>query len=119
MNSSATITISKLRIYAHHGLLPQERMVGNWFEVSLSVSFPCPAIDTDCIEHTLNYAQLTELIHLQMQIPSNLMEHVAGRIAGEIRRQFPQVTHGNITITKLTPPITALQCAGISVTISL
>lgn len=117
MNTPVTITLSQLRIYAHHGVLQQERTVGNWFELSISLTFPCQAVKSDNIEHTVNYAVIAEIIRKQMAVPSNLIEHVAGRISEAIMNEFPIITEGSITITKLTPPIDGIICAGASVTL--
>lgn len=117
MKTPVTISLSKLRIYAHHGVLPQERTVGNWFEVSISITVPCQAVKSDNIEHTVSYAVIADIIRRQMAVPSNLIEHVAGRISEAIRNEFPEITHESITITKLTPPIDGIICSGASVTL--
>lgn len=43
-----TITLDSLRFYAHHGVGAQERVVGNEFEVTVSVEIPrsIPTIST-------------------------------------------------------------------------
>ncbi len=117
MNPPVTITLSKLRIYAHHGVLAQERTVGNWFEVTVSVTFPCTAVESDNIDSTINYAFLAGLIRQEMAKPSNLIENVAGRIARSIHTEIPEITEGTVTVTKITPPILGIQCAGASVTL--
>ena len=39
-----------------------------------------------------------------MAVPSKLLEHVAHRIIEAVKRNFPTVTGGEITISKLRPP---------------
>ena len=62
-------------------------------------------MQTDELDGTLNYAELYALVQREMKTPSKLLEHVAGRIINAIRREFPEVTGGRITIAKQKPPI--------------
>ena len=52
-----SIHIGALRFYAHHGVLPQEQKVGNYFKVEtiLYTDFS-RALVTDELTDTLNYA---------------------------------------------------------------
>ena len=52
-----TIEITRLRLHAFHGVLEQERRVGNDFEVSVTVGYPV-VIGSDELSATLNYAEL-------------------------------------------------------------
>lgn len=105
----ATIEIDGLRVWARHGVLPQERVVGNEFEISVALDYPpaLKAVETDAVEDTLNYATLIELILNVMTEPSALIEHVAGRIKDSVLKKFPDVTSGRITVSKIAPPVSA------------
>ena len=117
MNSR--IFIAGLRMRACHGVLPQERIVGGDFEVSLSVEYDISrAMATDDVADTLSYADLSELVRREMAVPSNLLEHVAGRIAKAIIERWPQVSSVNLSITKLNPPMGA-DCDGAGVELYL
>ena len=48
--------------------------------------------------------------------PSQLVEHVAGRIANRVFADFPQVTSLDLSITKLNPPFGG-ECKGAGVEI--
>lgn len=53
-----TVEINGLRIFARHGVLPQERQVGNLFEVSAHLVYPMDrALEHDDLGGTLNYAE--------------------------------------------------------------
>ena len=41
---TTTIEVNALRVYAHHGVMPQERAVGNEFEVTVHVKYPEPLL---------------------------------------------------------------------------
>ena len=116
---SSRIFIAGLRMRACHGVLPQERIVGGDFEVSLSVEYDITrAMATDDVADTLSYADLSELVRREMAVPSNLLEHVAGRIAKAIIERWPQVQSVSLSITKLNPPMGA-DCDGAGVELHL
>lgn len=103
---SGSIHIRGLRIYAYHGVEEQETLVGNMFEVSVSLRFPCEHVmRTDRLDLTINYADIVALIKEEMQFPSKLLEHVVFRIYESITHRYIQVEGGSITILKLQPPI--------------
>ena len=109
------ILLSDLRFHAFHGVLPQERLVGGNFVVDLRVGYPlAQAMTSDQVNDTLNYASLYALVEREMQQPSSLLEHVAGRIAQAIAKTFPQALSIDITLTKQNPPMGA-DCKGAGV----
>lgn len=100
-----SVKLEKMRFYAYHGVMEQERRVGNHFEVTLEVWYPFhKALESDNLEDTLNYATLYAIVEREMAIPSQLLEYVAGRIINAIKSEIPQVTAGVISVTKLHPP---------------
>jgi len=104
--SQQTITLDSLRFYAYHGAEPQEAIVGAWYTVSISMKADATAaILNDDLNGTVNYAKVTEVIKLQMQIRSALLEHVAGRIANSILDSFPAVQSVTVTVNKEHPPV--------------
>ena len=109
------IILSDLRFHAFHGVLPQERLVGGNFVVDLRVGYPlAQAMTSDQVDDTLNYASLYALVEREMQQPSSLLEHVAGRIAQAIAKTFPQALSIDLTLTKQNPPMGA-DCKGAGV----
>ena len=115
MKSEGYIFLRNVRFYAFHGVMPQERKVGGEFLVDLSVGYPIEdAMQSDKVEDTLNYAELYQLVKKEMDTPSQLLEHVAGRITRKISEQFPKVTSIDLKITKKNPPMGA-DCDGAGV----
>ncbi|MBR1415627.1 MAG: dihydroneopterin aldolase [Prevotella sp.] len=116
---SSTIFIDRLRLHAFHGVMEQERRVGADFLVSLSVHYNIDrAMSTDSLEDTLSYADLCSLVRREMAVPSQLLEHVAGRMARSIFECFPEVTAVDLRLAKLNPPMGA-DCEGAGVEIHL
>ena len=95
-----------MRFYAFHGVLPQEQKAGNYFrvEATLYTDFT-RALTSDKLADTINYADIYRVIADEMALPSQLLEHVAGRIMAAIARQFPSITGGKLIVTKEKPPI--------------
>ena len=93
--------------------------MGGDFLVTLRVGYPlAAAMASDDVADTLDYAALYQLVAREMQQPSNLLEHVAGRIAKAIEQAFPQVSSIDLTLTKQNPPMGA-DCEGASVEVHL
>ena len=119
MKSETFIYLDEVRFYSFHGVMPQETQVGGEFVVSLRVGYPFQAaMESDDVADTLNYAELYQLVKQQMDVPSKLLEHVAGRIVKAISEQFPKVSSIHLKITKKNPPMGAdSQGAGVEVNI--
>lgn len=95
-----------MEFYAYHGVLEQEKTVGNVFRVDVRFRADISkAIQSDNVDDTINYAEVYELVKQEMQKASNLLEHVAGRILHSLKKQFPQISEIKIGVTKVTPPI--------------
>ncbi len=113
------IVLREVRFHARHGVMPQERKVGGDFTVSLRVGVDLSRpVASDDVADTLNYATLYEVVKREMAIPSQLLEHVAGRIGQAVFDAFPQVISIDLTLMKLNPPMGA-DCEGAGVELHL
>ena len=119
MKTQTYIRIEKLRFRAFHGVLPQERSVGGDFVVTLRVGYPFEAaMQSDNVADTLDYSAVYKTVWCEMTQPSQLLEHVAGRIVKTLLRDFPQITSIDLWLTKVTPPMGA-DCEGAGVELHL
>ena len=108
MKLQTYIRLEKLRFRALHGVLPQERQVGGDFTVTLRIGYPWQAaMDSDAVADTLDYAAVFRLVQREMVLPSQLLEHVAGRIAKALLRDFPHISSIDLWLTKTCPPMGA------------
>ena len=74
------ISLNEMRIFARHGVMPDERTLGAWFRVDVIADVDCQeAIDNDDLGATLNYAEVAEVVRDEMEVPSKLIEHVCGQ----------------------------------------
>lgn len=109
------IFLNEVRFHACHGVMPQERVVGADFTVSIRVEYDfMRAVETDDLADTISYADLYDLVAKEMRQPSRLLEHVAGRIVRAVVEAYPQVTAVDIRLSKDNPPMGA-DCQGAGV----
>ncbi|MDE5845301.1 MAG: dihydroneopterin aldolase [Muribaculaceae bacterium] len=102
-----TIEVDNLKVTAHHGVMEQERVVGNRFEVTVHVDCDFDeAARLDNVDLTVDYAKIVEIINEEMAKPSLLIETVARRIAMRIADHWRDlVIGGMVRVAKITPPI--------------
>ena len=118
MNRTAEITISRIKVYAYHGCHPQERIIGADFYVTISalVEVEASAWQDDQLEGTADYSRFVSITKREMAVASNLLEHVASRIASSVLAECSSVVKVSVVIEKENPPLGVL-CEGFSVKI--
>ena len=95
-----------MKFHAYHGVLPQETRVGVEFVVNLSFSMShLRSLQTDNLADTISYAEVYELVKTEMEVPSQLLEHVAGRISAALKTHFPELSGLRLKISKKSPPL--------------
>jgi len=115
---NAEITVNRIKVYAYHGVSPQERVVGTDFYVTISalVEVESSAWKDDQLEGTADYSRFVSITKKEMAIPSNLLENVASRIAFAVLEECPSVMKVSVIIEKENPPLGVL-CQGVCVKI--
>ena len=110
------LSVNRIKVYAYHGCHPQERVVGGDFFVSISalVDVEPSAWRDDQLEGTADYSRFVSIVRKEMAVPSNLLEHVAARIASSVLAECPSVRKVSVTIEKENPPLGVL-CDGVSI----
>ena len=115
MNS---IYINNLEVYAFHGVLPQENVVGNIFYVSVRLDCDLSrAMEADSVEYSVNYAEVVEIIKAQMAVTSTTLENVVFRIREALQQCFPQVCSGMVKVAKQSPPIPGAKAEEVAVSV--
>lgn len=111
------VSLAGLEFQAHHGVYAEERERGNTFVVDISIETDTSKAEiSDQLEDTLDYVAVFEIIQAEMNIPSNLLEHVGYRM---IQKMKPIISQGNITLTiyKKNPPLGGI-CAHSAITLT-
>jgi dihydroneopterin aldolase len=76
------IILQGMRFYGYHGVSPEEKSLGQWFEIDLEIwGDLSKAGASDSLEDTLNYSEVYKAIKKIIEGPSvNLLEHLAYQI---------------------------------------
>ena len=100
------IELTGMRFFARHGCLESERREGNEFLVDFRCEYDFGvAACTDNIADTIDYSLVYAVIAREMEVPSNLLEHVAERIADALQYEIPRLEHFEVCVSKKNPPV--------------
>ena len=100
------IELKNIRVYAHHGCLPEETIIGSLYRVDLAVDVDLSvSSDSDALEDTVDYVTLNTIVVEEMQKSSKLLEVVAKRIQKQIFNCCPKVNWVSVAVAKINPPI--------------
>lgn len=110
-----TVHLHNLLFNGFHGILEEERILGNEYIVDAALEFH---ESTDVIIHindTINYTSIYNLIKKRMAIPTPLLETIVMEIGNQIHTEHPLLKSIHISIKKLHPPVEGMQgAAGVS-----
>ncbi|RRC99824.1 dihydroneopterin aldolase [Prevotella sp. OH937_COT-195] len=113
------IELDNMRFNACHGVLPQERLTGGEFIVSIKARYDISrAMISDNVADTISYAEIFKIVNKEMLKPSCLLENIAGRIGESIFREVEGIGELKIKVSKVNPPMGA-QCDGAAVSLYL
>lgn len=117
MRAGDTITLTGLRVHAHHGVFDFEREAGQTFVVDVAVRAELSrAAASDDLGATLHYGELAERIaDAVRRDPVDLIETVAERVAALVL-EHPAAQAVRVTVHKPDAPI-AVPFEDVAVTI--
>ncbi|WP_439153389.1 dihydroneopterin aldolase [Winogradskyella sp.] len=100
------IKVENIRVFAHHGCLKEETLIGSDYRVDLQVkaNLKSSAI-SDKLEDTVDYVFLNKVVREEMAQPSKLLETVAKRILNRIFKEDKLVNKATVSVSKVNPPI--------------
>ena len=100
------IILKGIQFHGYHGVAKAEHQLGQKYEIDLELMTDLSAAGkTDDLTHTIDYAQVVELvIEIGTRQSFQLFEAIGETIAEAILAQF-QVEEVRITVKKLSPPI--------------
>ncbi|MEQ9548601.1 MAG: dihydroneopterin aldolase [Coleofasciculus sp. G3-WIS-01] len=100
------IQVNKIRSYGYTGYLPEERVLGQWFEVDLTLWLDLAAAgESDDIADTLDYRQAIETVkQLITTSKFSLVEKLASAIAQALL-QLDRVQRVQVRLSKPAAPI--------------
>jgi len=100
------IKVENIRVFAHHGCLEEETIIGSNYRVDVSVRANLDkSAQTDALSDTVDYVTLNAIVVEEMASPSKLLETVVQRIISRIFKMCFEVEWAWVSVSKLTPPI--------------
>ncbi len=101
-----SIHIEGIRCYGYTGFLPEERVLGQWFEVNLTIwTDLTQSGKSDTLPDTFDYRQAISLVqHLVKTAKFTLLEKLATIIAEDILK-LNSIQQVRVQLSKLSAPI--------------
>ena len=101
------ITVKGIRVYARHGHLAEEAILGGHFIISVWITADTSEVEkTDSLNDTVDYVKIIEIVNDKMAIRSNMIETPAKRILEAILK-MNKVKKVKVEVEKVQPPIDA------------
>lgn len=103
---AVTIEIAGLEVFAHHGVLPEERERGQRFVVDVRLECaPSRADESDDLADAVDYSAVCDrVVELAGGGPYALLERLASLIADDLAAR-PGVAHARVRVAKPDVPI--------------
>lgn len=103
---SDRIVVKDLRLWAHVGVLEQERLLGQWFALDFWLAHDLQrAGQSDALVDTLDYAEAVALIReLTASLRCQTLEHFSERILELLQQRYGAIPMG-LELRKLAAPI--------------
>lgn len=105
--SADILTLSRMRFFGRHGVLPAETERGQNFAVTVRLELPlAEAGRSDDLSRTVDYRAVHEIVQGVMDgPPRQLVEALAEAIAAGLLKTFPPVQAVEVEVVKLRPPV--------------
>ena len=101
------ITVEGIKVFAYHGHLPEEAVLGGHFIVNVWVNADMSSVErTDILNDTVDYVNIIDIVKEQMAIRSDMIEHPAKRIVDAILL-LKKVKKVKVEVEKINLPIDA------------
>lgn len=102
----AKLILENMEFYAFHGHYAEEQQIGGRYRVDVEIETDIsPAAASDELSDAVDYSIVYGIVKQEMAVRSRLMEHLAGRIAGSIKKQLAVGGPVTVTVSKLNPPV--------------
>ena len=99
------VSIDDIRIFAFHGLYPEERILGNWYTLDVVVESDSEPNFSDDIANTIDYSHIFAICKQVMANSVDLLETVAENIANQIQAEMRHEVSILVQISKENPPM--------------
>jgi 7,8-dihydroneopterin aldolase/epimerase/oxygenase len=103
------IIIKGLKVFAYHGVNPEEKRDGQPFELDITLYLPLlRAGQTDDLSSTVSYAKATKtVIRVMTEASYDLLERAAQRVAEQLFLEYHEVDKVRVLLKKPEAPVKA------------
>lgn len=104
------INVTKLALFAYHGVNDEEQRIGQRFYIDMSlIVAPVSATRSDRLEDTISYE---DVIHCAedafLEKKYRTIERAANAVGSAIMEQFPTIQNLSVTVHKPSAPVAAI-----------
>lgn len=99
------VGLEEMRFFAYHGLFPEERILGNWFVLTVRVTKKIDNIHFERLDQTIDYGIIYLICKEIMSEPVDLLETVASLIANQLKLSIEGLLSYEVQIVKEVPPL--------------
>ena len=104
--NNGVLSVEGMAFYSYHGCLPEESKIGSKYFVDVEIEGDfSKTINQDELQNTFDYSTIYYVVKKEMEVPSKLIEHVAGRIANALKQKLIGMQKLIVTVTKINPPV--------------
>ena len=104
----ATVKVENLKIYAYHGCMEEEKIIGSDYIVNVTAeSLLKKEAFEDDISKTVNYVDLARIVTREMGVRSKMLESVVKRICSSCLDEITLLNKITVCVSKICPPINA------------
>lgn len=107
MVSTNKLIIKDLKVYAHHGDFPEEKVMGQFFVLDFILYLDgFEYKNGEEIENTVNYVELINYVKKEFTGKNfDLIETVANYLCDGILENFPKIFKVELVLKKPSPPV--------------
>ncbi len=112
------ICLKGMAFYAYHGVMPEEKQIGQKFLIDCTVYLDLSAAaNSDAISDTVDYAKIYNIVQsISENKKFDLIERLAGTVNKAILAVFPQILIIETTVHKPAAPLAGI-FSDVSVTV--
>ncbi|OPL08896.1 MAG: hypothetical protein AVO33_08245 [delta proteobacterium ML8_F1] len=102
-----SILMKAMEFYAYHGVMPEEKILGQLFRISLVLELDLgPAGRSDRVEDTVSYAEVYDEVKELVEGESfDLVEKLAYEIGAKVLRNHPRIQGIEVVVEKPQAPV--------------
>lgn len=104
-----TIKVKGLKLYAYHGVNPEEKIEGQEFVLDIKAYFPLDLpCESDSVDDTVSYAKIIKTARRAfLSDKFDLLEKAAQTVVDAILTDFPKINSVTVEVKKPFAPIKA------------